>query len=80
LWDANLRRLLISFYFVCHFRKCEVQREFDDFTEESRQLEQELETQILQTDKQINDLRYTVQQLGDEAESLRVSFSINSSI
>lgn len=60
---------------MCHFRKVEVQKEFEDFTDESRQLEQELETTLLQNEKQINDLNYTITKLSEETESLRVSFS-----
>lgn len=59
---------------MCHFRKVEVQKEFEDFTDESRQLEQELETTLLQNEKQINDLNYTITKLSEETESLRVSF------
>lgn len=59
---------------MCHFRKIEVQKEFEDFTDESRQLEQELETTLLQNEKQINDLNYTITKLSEETESLRVSF------
>jgi hypothetical protein len=62
---------LVYVFAIC--RKVEVQREFDDFTEESRQLEQELETQIIQNDKQMNDLKTSVSQLSDENDSLRVS-------
>lgn len=58
---------------MCHFRKVEVQKEFEDFTDESRQLEQELETTLLQNEKQINDLNYTITKLSEETESLRVS-------
>ena len=53
--------------------KTDSQQEFENFTEESRQLENELEATLLQNEKQIRDLNTTVNSLRDENESLRVS-------
>lgn len=61
---------MISFPFC---RKLDCQKEFEDFTEESRQLEQELETTLIQNEKQIRDLNGMISNLRDDNESLRVS-------
>jgi hypothetical protein len=50
------------------------QKEFEDFTDESRQLEQELETTLIQNEKQIRDLNSMIIGLREENESLRVRF------
>lgn len=55
-------------------RKIDCQKEFEDFTDESRQLEQELETTLIQNEKQIRDLNGMIINLRDDNESLRVSF------
>lgn len=54
------------------FRKLDCQKEFEDFTDESRQLETELETALIQNDKQIRDLNSTINSLRNDNESLRV--------
>lgn len=54
-------------------RKVDCQKEFEDFTDESRQLEQELETTLLQNEKQIRDLNSAIISLREDNESLRVS-------
>lgn len=46
-------------------------REFDDFTEESRQLEAELEMTVEQQEKKIRDLNQVVNQLRIECESYK---------
>lgn len=56
-----------------HFRKTDVQREFEDFTDESRQLEHELEATLLQNEKQLRDSSQTIENLRDENQTLRVS-------
>lgn len=58
---------------VVLFRKVDCQRELEDFTEGSQQLEQELETTIVQNEKQIRDLQGEVSNLRDDNEGLRVS-------
>jgi hypothetical protein len=55
-------------------RKLDCQKEFEDFTDESRQLEQELETTLIQNEKQIRDLNGMVISLRGDNEALRVSF------
>lgn len=49
----------------------DVQREFDDFTEESRQLEAELEMTVEQQEKKIRDLNQLMGQLRVECESYK---------
>ncbi|XP_039439872.1 nuclear distribution protein nudE homolog [Culex pipiens pallens] len=49
----------------------DVQREFDDFTEESRQLEAELEMTVEQQEKKIRDLNQLVSQMRIECESFK---------
>ena len=56
--------------YIC--RKLDCQKEFEDFTDESRQLETELETALIQNDKQIRDLNSTIISLRNDNESLRV--------
>lgn len=53
-------------------RKLDCQKEFEDFTDESRQLEQELETNLIQNEKQIRDLNGLINNLRDDNETLRV--------
>lgn len=60
-----------------NFRKADVQKEFEDFTEESRQLEQELETTLIQNEKQLRDASQTIDNLKDENQTLRVSFCLS---
>lgn len=49
----------------------DIQKEFDDFMEGSQQLEAELETTILQNEKQLSRLNQNVEQLKLENESLK---------
>lgn len=51
--------------------RSDVQREFDDFTEESRQLEAELEMTVEQQEKKIRDLNQLVSQIRVECESYK---------
>lgn len=51
--------------------KADCQKEFEDFTEESRQLEQELEATLIQNEKQLRDANQTIDSLRDENQSLR---------
>lgn len=55
--------------------KADCQQEFENFTDESRQLENELEATLLQNEKQIRDLNTSIHNLRDENDSLRVSSS-----
>lgn len=59
--------------FILFCRKLDVQKEFEDFTEESRQLEQELETTLIQNEKQLRDASQTIDSLREENQTLRVS-------
>lgn len=56
-------------------RKLDCQKEFEDFTDESRQLEQELETNLIQNEKRVRDLKSMIINLTEDNESLRVSFA-----
>jgi hypothetical protein len=67
--------LIFLFATYFHFRKLDCQKEFEDFTDESRQLEQELETTLIQNEKQIRDLNAMIISLRDENGSLRVRFT-----
>ncbi|XP_026469396.1 nuclear distribution protein nudE-like 1-B isoform X3 [Ctenocephalides felis] len=51
--------------------KSDAQQELEDFTEESRQLECELEASLKQSENEIRDLRLTVRNLQAELESSR---------
>lgn len=64
--------LMIHYFPSC--RKLDSQKEFEDFTDESRQLEQELETTLIQNEKQIRDLNGMIISLRDDNEALRVGF------
>lgn len=57
-------------------RKLDCQKEFEDFTEDSRQLEQELETTLIQNEKEIQDLKTVVCGLRNDNDTLRVSFAV----
>ena len=59
------------------YRKLDCQKEFEDFTEESRQLEQELETTLIQNEKQLREKNGMIINLRDDNESLRVSSEVN---
>lgn len=54
-------------------RKLDCQQELEDFTEESRQLETELEATIEQNEKSLKDLRSALNQQQLENDSIRVS-------
>uniref|UniRef100_A0A2M4ASY7 Putative tropomyosin n=1 Tax=Anopheles triannulatus TaxID=58253 RepID=A0A2M4ASY7_9DIPT len=55
----------------------DAQREFDDFTAESRQLEAELEMTVEQQEKKIRDLNQMVTQLHSECESYKRKLQYN---
>uniref|UniRef100_A0A2M3Z9U7 Putative tropomyosin n=1 Tax=Anopheles braziliensis TaxID=58242 RepID=A0A2M3Z9U7_9DIPT len=55
----------------------DAQREFDDFTAESRQLEAELEMTVEQQEKKIRDLNQMVTQLHGECESYKRKLQYN---
>ncbi|XP_050089128.1 nuclear distribution protein nudE homolog [Anopheles aquasalis] len=55
----------------------DAQREFDDFTTESRQLEAELEMTVEQQEKKIRDLNQMVTQLHSECESYKRKLQYN---
>lgn len=57
---------------IFYSRKMDVQSELDDFTEESRQLEAELEATIEQNENTIKALRLNCSQVQSENESQRV--------
>lgn len=57
-------------------RKLDCQQELEDFTEESRQLETELEATIEQNEKSLRDLRSALNQQQLENDSIRVCFFI----
>lgn len=58
---------------MINYRYVDVQQELDDFTENSRQLEAELETSLQQHEKTIRDLKLAFNQLQIDNESLRVT-------
>lgn len=59
------------------YRANDIQQELDEYTENSAQLEKELEASLMQTEKQNRDLEHQNQRLKNEIESLRVcSFKI----
>lgn len=55
------------------FRVIDLQQELDDYTENSAQLEKELEASLVQVEKQNRDLEHQNQRLKNEIEMLRVS-------
>lgn len=57
---------------MIHFRANDIQQELDEYTENSAQLEKELEASLVQTEKQNRDLEHQNQRLKNEIESLRV--------
>lgn len=56
-----------------NYRKNEIQRELDDYTEDSRQLEKELEASLAQAEKKIKELQILNSRTQHELESLRVN-------
>lgn len=52
----------------------EAKQEYNDFVENSRELEAELETTLEQREKTIRDLKSSLNQIQNDNESLRVSF------
>lgn len=56
-----------------YFRANDIQQELDEYTENSAQLEKELEASLMQTEKQNRDLEHQNQRLKNEIEMLRVS-------
>lgn len=57
---------------MIHCRVNDIQQELDEYTENSAQLEKELEASLMQTEKQNRDLEHQNQRLKNEIESLRV--------
>jgi hypothetical protein len=53
-------------------RKNDTQRELEDFTDESRQLEAELEASLTQSERQVRELKQTLNNMTLENESLKV--------
>lgn len=64
---------------MIHIRTCtvcranDIQQELDEYTENSAQLEKELEASLVQVEKQNRDLEHQNQRLKNEIEILRVS-------
>lgn len=56
-----------------NFRKEEIQKELDDYVEDSRQLEKELEASLTQAEKKNKELEQLVNRTQTELESVRVS-------
>lgn len=56
------------------YRKDAVQREFDDYTTDSQQLEKEYEATIDQNERTIKELKTITNRNQSELESLRVSY------
>lgn len=54
------------------FRVIDIQQELDEYTENSAQLEKELEASLVQVEKQNRDLEHQNQRLKNEIEMLRV--------
>lgn len=67
---------ILQYYSMFLIRKSDAQQELEDFTEESRQLECELEASLKQSENEIRDLRLTVRNLQAELESSRVFYFI----
>lgn len=59
---------------MLQFRANDIQQELDEYTENSAQLEKELEASLVQVEKQNRDLEHQNQRLKNEIEMLRVSF------
>lgn len=81
LWVIDLCVTCIDF--MIHTRTCtdcranDIQQELDEYTENSAQLEKELEASLVQVEKQNRDLEHQNQRLKSEIEILRVSVSRN---
>lgn len=58
---------------IHYFRANDIQQELDEYTENSAQLEKELEASLVQTEKQNRDLEHQNQRLKNEIDNLRVS-------
>lgn len=70
------RNVKINNNFNCHlctFRKDAVQKEFDDYTTDSQQLEKEYEATIDQNERTIRELKTISNRNHNELESLKVS-------
>lgn len=69
---------------MIHTRTCtdcranDIQQELDEYTENSAQLEKELEASLVQVEKQNRDLEHQNQRLKNEIEILRVSTCVRS--
>lgn len=74
--SANITSKSKSFVFTTNcfslFSKDYIQREFDDYTADSQQLEKEYEATIEQHEKTIKELRSVNNKLQNEVESLRL--------
>lgn len=62
--------------FSTHFRANDLQQELDEYTENSAQLEKELETSLAQAEKENRDLKFQNNRFRNEIDSLRVSFTL----
>lgn len=66
-----------SFCVITNYRVNDIQQELDEYTENSAQLEKELEASLVQVEKQNRDLEHQNQRLKNEIEMLRVSLIIH---
>lgn len=62
------------YIFFTNCRAIDIQQELDEYTENSAQLEKELEASLVQVEKQNRDLEHQNQRLKSEIEMLRVRF------
>lgn len=65
-----IEQLLLLFAYL--FRKEEIQRELDDYVDDSRQLEKELEASLTQAEKKNKELEQLVNRTQTELDSMRV--------
>lgn len=65
--------LLVWFIHFYYYRVNDIQQELDEYTENSAQLEKELEASLGQVEKQNRDLEHQNQRLKNEIEMLKVS-------
>lgn len=62
---------------IFFFRANDIQQELDEYTENSAQLEKELEASLVQVEKQNGDLKHQNQRLKNEIEMLRVFINLS---
>lgn len=67
--DPMIHHLIV----IYNFRVIDIQQELDEYTENSAQLEKELEASLVQVEKQNRDLEHQNQRLKNEIEMLRVN-------